>query len=301
VKSTRTLALLGAAASWARRAGVGRALRVGVDTTDSLLLAAGRPPLAAKIGDLKFHGYLRHRGFLEYLARGMTDESYYRRLILGAAHSRTTFVDAGAHIGVYTLLMCGRVRRVLAFEPDPYNVAALRVNVTRGGCANVEIREEALADRTGRAPFRAFRSTFSGSLVPREVDEYQELETDISRLDDALDDADLASLVVKLDVEGAELLALAGMRKTILRAHRFVLFVEVNPEALAAGGTSAERLVENLLEAGMECAFIDEGQSILVPLRQAGPLRKGNLICRKLPCNKGDRVAEWFRESAWHG
>lgn len=278
--SARALGILGATARSARRVHLDGTLNVLIDTIDGLLLRARRPPLAVKVDGVEFRGYLRHRGFLEYLARGMAEESYYRGLILAAVDSGTTFIDAGAHIGVYTLLACRRARRVLAFEPDPYNLAALRRNVSRGGCANVVIHPEAVADRSGRARFRAFRSTFSGSLVAREVDQYREFEVDVVCLDDVLEDSDLGTLVVKLDVEGAEPLAIAGMAKTIARAPSLVLFVEVNPEALEAGGRSARQLVEHLLATGMDCSAIDEEQHALVPVRETDLLRKGNLLCR---------------------
>jgi FkbM family methyltransferase len=281
VTNERTLRILGAAGRSARRVGLKEALNVMIDVIDGVLLRVRTPPLAAKVGGLELRGYLRHRGFLDYLARGMAEERYYRDLVLGAIDHETIFVDIGAHIGVYTLLTCRNARRVLAFEPDPYNLAALEHNLSKRGCDNVEVHAAAVADAPGRAHFRAFRSTFSGSLVPREVDEYRELETDLVRLDDVLDGLDLGALVVKLDVEGAEPRALAGMRKAIRRANRLVLFVEVNPAALEAGGSSAAQLISDLLATSMDCAYVDERRRVLVPLRGGAPPMKGNLICRK--------------------
>jgi FkbM family methyltransferase len=272
---------LGAAAGSARRAGLGRAVNALVDATDAVLLRADLPILKATVGELELRGYLRHRGFLEYVGAGMREESYYRGLVLAAVDSQTTFVDAGAHIGVYTLLTCRHARRVVAFEPDPYNFAALRQNVDRAGCANVEIRPEAVAQRAGAAAFRAFRSTFSGSLAPREVDTYRVVDVETINLDATLDDSDLSSLVVKLDVEGAEPLALAGMASSIRRARRLSIFAEVNPEALEAGGSSSERLVEDLLTRNLECLWVDEEQRSLSPLQEPSLPRKGNVVCHK--------------------
>jgi FkbM family methyltransferase len=275
------LACLGRTARWARAAGLGRALALFVDCVDALLVRANAPLLGTKVDGVEFRGYLRHRNFLEYLARGTADESFYRTLLFDAVNGETTFVDAGAHIGLYTVLACSKARRVVAFEPDPYNVAALRRNVARCGCTNVETHAQALADRGGRAPFRAFRSTFSGSLIPRDVDDYREFEAELVSLDWVLNEGDLDNLVVKLDVEGAEPLAIAGMRDTIRRARSLTLFIEVNPQALETGGSSAKLVIETLLAADMECAWVDEEQRSLMPLREAGPLPKGNVVCEK--------------------
>jgi FkbM family methyltransferase len=280
VRERNTLSLLGAAAALARRARLGRAVTAVVDAADGVFLRARTPPLAARVEGLELRGYLRHRGFLEYVARGMPEETFYRSLVLDSVDSETTFVDAGAHIGVYTALTCRRAKCVVSFEPDPYNVSALERNIRKCGCDNVEIRAEALADTSGRATFRAFRSTFSGSLVPREVDDYREFETCVVSLDDALATSDPGPLVVKLDVEGAEPLALAGMGKTLREAPGLVIFVEVNPEALAAAGSSAQELIKDLLAARMECAFVDEDAQALAPL-EAAPPGKGNVVCRK--------------------
>jgi FkbM family methyltransferase len=281
VTGGHALSVLGTAARFARRVGLEEPLRATVDSVDGLFVRAGVPPLGVDLGTIKLRGYLRHRGFLEYLARGMPEEGYYRSLVVDAVDSQTTFVDAGAHIGVYTLLTCGRARRVVAFEPDPYNLAALHRNVSRCGCRNVEIHSAAVADRWGHAQFRAFRSTFSGSLMARNVDEYEEFQTPVVRLDDILDKTSLRRLVLKLDVEGAEPLVLAGARKTMARVPLLTVFVEINPDALEAGGSSAAALVQCLLASDLECSTISEEKRALIPLRGRPPLGRNNLICRK--------------------
>jgi hypothetical protein len=115
----RGLSSFGAAAESARRAGLGGALNALIDATDAVPLQAGTPILRTSNGTLELRRYLRHRGFLEYVSDGMKEESFYQGPLVAAVDSDATFVDAGAHIGVYTLLTCGRERRVLAFEPDP--------------------------------------------------------------------------------------------------------------------------------------------------------------------------------------
>jgi hypothetical protein len=91
----------------------------------------------------------------------------------------------------------------------------------------------------------------------------------------------LTSLVVKLDVEGAEPLALVGMRMMAREAGKLVIFAEINPQALEAGGWSAEQLVQDLLTTGMECVWIDEDRSALEPIDSSRLYRRGNLMCVK--------------------
>lgn len=280
---TRSLQRLGAVAQAARRVGLTGSLAAGMDLVDRLLTRLERPPLGAKIQSGEVRGYLRHRGFLEYVATGMEEESHYRTLVLDAVDSGTTFIDVGAHVGVYTLLTCQRARRVIAFEPDPYNFSALKQNARRSNCSNIELRKEAVADRSGRHSFRSFRSTFGSSLLPRKVDDYRELEVTTVPLDDVIRDSDLANLVVKVDAEGAEPLVLAGMGRTILQAQRLTIFFEINPEALEVGGSSAGEFMRALMSTRMDCAWINEQQGTLVPALRDDTPAKGNVMCGKSP------------------
>ena len=65
----------------------------------------------------------------------MEEEFYYQSLVLDAVDSATTFSDVGAHIGVHAFLSCERARRVMAFEPGPYNLSALKQKVLEVGAA----------------------------------------------------------------------------------------------------------------------------------------------------------------------
>jgi FkbM family methyltransferase len=256
----RALTTLGTGARWAREAGLGAALRATRDGLDSVFVRLGHPPLKAEVDGVTVHGYLRHRSFLAHVASG-TYETEYRRLFERALVPGATVVDAGAHIGTYTLLACravGPSGRVVAFEPDPYNAAALEANVRREGCANVTMVRKAVSDAPGRARFQQSLGTISSSFEAREGrGPFRELETEVTSVDVELADADVGPLVVKLDVEGAETRALAGMEETLRRAASVALFVEVNPGALEASGTDADALSAQLDALGLESSPID--------------------------------------------
>lgn len=52
--------------------------------------------------------------------------------------------------------------------------------------------------------------------------------------------------LVKIDVEGAELAVLQGMRKLLVRPEAPMLFIEINPTMLAQQGTNSSELIEFL-------------------------------------------------------
>jgi FkbM family methyltransferase len=78
---------------------------------------------------------------------------YHERHILGSISPLTRAgdecIDGGANIGLVTLHMAGCVGpggRVIAFEPAPAMVSALRWHVARNRLSNVRVRDEGLSD-----------------------------------------------------------------------------------------------------------------------------------------------------------
>ena len=88
-------------------------------------------------------------------------------------------------------------------------------------------------------------------------------------------------VVIKLDVEGAELGALQGMREILRVARPLTLFVEVNDEALAGFGATPDDLLTELDALGLETLWIDEECEALVPTA-ADSRTKGNVLARPM-------------------
>ena len=89
----------------------------------------------------------------------------------------------------------------------------------------------------------------------------------------------MTRLLVKLNVEGAEPLVLAGMRETLARVRPVAIFIEVNPSLVESAGTDVDELVEGLTGDGFDVGFIDLATQTVVPLRR--PLKKGHLLARR--------------------
>ena len=91
--------------------------------------------------------------------------------------------------------------------------------------------------------------------------------------------------VIKIDVEGAEVVVLKGMRRTISRAgERLKMFVECNPSMLRLAGTSHEALFRLLGELGFQVGVVDERQGCVAPVTEeimAGNYKYVNLYCVK--------------------
>jgi hypothetical protein len=99
-------------------------------------------------------------------------------------------------------------------------------------------------------------------------------------LDEILD-RNLQVDVIKLDVDGGEVNALRGMRKTLTCAAPTVkLFVECKPGSLQFAGESAQSLMTELRELGFAIFMIDETRPGLRPVDSTIETAKQiNLFC----------------------
>ena len=257
------------------------ALRTARATADRLLLSLDRPPLSAEIDGVRLHGYLRHRAFLRALGAG-DYEAATRRLLTRAIQPRTVVVDGGAHIGLFSLLASARLGstgRVYAFEPDPYNFRALRHNVARAGATGIVTTvNAALADVIDTATFHSSSGTIAGSLIDKSyVHDGVAHVVSTTTIDASIPVADGTPAVLKLDVEGAEPLALAGARRLLAGASRVVVVFEQNPTALREGGFQPAASFELCAELGLQTYKVaDDGR--LEPLSPDATEHKGNFV-----------------------
>ena len=229
---------------------------------------------------VELRGFLRHRSFLADVSGG-EHEPYVVEVLLGQLRPGTVFVDVGAHLGLYTLRAARRIGptgRIVAFEADPYTATALAANVKRARLGNVRVVAKAVSDHVGSTTFWLSAGTYSSSLYRRpSMASIQRVEINATTIDAEVGPAD--DVVLKIDVEGAELDALGGLEQTVAQASRIVLMVEVNPSALAEAGRAPAELIARLRELGLELWRIDEEaqEVVLLDTNDTGDW-KGNLL-----------------------
>lgn len=205
---------------------------------------------------------IRHGPYLDRLARGAI-HPFQLELFASALAPGLLVVDCGAHIGVYTVLaarLVGSRGKVVAVEPHPPNIEALRANLDANGVADrVEVVDAAASDRSGSAPvYLDQRESALSSLSPRPG--MTPTEMSCVTLDDVL--AGRSVDVAKVDVEGAETHVLRGMSKTLARSGGATLFIECHPPPF--GGKSHLEWLPELREGG-SLELIDERRRRLVP------------------------------------
>jgi len=169
-----------------------------------------------------------------------------------------TFYDVGANMGFFSLIAWRRVGphgRVRSFEPLPESARTLRHNVALNRAENVEVVEAAVGARPGRAQLAVTAESVQAHLADIDTDTptLGVVDVEVTAIDAELAAGHAVPDVVKIDVEGAELRVLAGMRDT-LEQHRPALICELH-------GTAPE--VCDFLEAlGYRLEALEQAESI---------------------------------------
>jgi FkbM family methyltransferase len=233
-------------------------------------------------------------------------------------------VDVGAAGGAHLLVMAkqaGPRGTVLGFEPRPRSLRMLRALVRASGLADrVRLHQQALADRVGtmalRIPVVPTRAHFHGSTEDRATAAafarlpHREIEVPTAPLDEVLAAEGLSRLdVLKLDVEGAELLVLSGATR-VLTELRPIVVLEADDLHQARFDATADDVLATVREHGYRIyryrraaleevagAVDDEDDYVFVPEEREPPIAvrrtlPGRRIGRPVPArDRTSRVA----------
>jgi FkbM family methyltransferase len=174
----------------------------------------------------------------KYVSYGCLIDNYeplestaFRRLLQPGFH----VVDLGANVGWFTFLATlgtGPTGRVTAIEPRNITADYLRRSVQLNRLEDrVTVIQHAIGDHSGKASLVWYPASRNpGSARLGEPDEGAEAqETELRRLDEVLGESRVDC--IKMDIEGAEGLALIGAA-AVLRSSRPFVLCEINPSAL---------------------------------------------------------------------
>jgi FkbM family methyltransferase len=146
-----------------------------------------------------------------------------RRLFERTVKEGFTVFDVGAHVGFYTLLasvLVGPTGKVFAFEPLPRNIRYLKEHLRRNGVVNVSVVEAAVSDQSGCAFFEEGIDHSRGHLATG-----GRLRVRTVSLDELVFQGELPPPdCIKIDIEGAEMLALRGAQ-SVLSGYRPTIFL----------------------------------------------------------------------------
>jgi FkbM family methyltransferase len=209
--------------------------------------------------------------------RELGREQTFVQLLSAAVPAGGRVLEGGAHLGfvtVHAARAAGPAGRVVVFEPNPAVHGILGENLAANGVAGrVDVHGAALGARRGRTRLYASGDTSSLFVAAPTA---EPVDVEVVRGDDAVEGR---VDVIKLDIEGGELEALRGMTRLVAGAQ--AIFLELNPELLAAAGSSSAELLAWLDEHGFVVEWIDEARGRPAPLSEPWSGAYVNLVCRR--------------------
>jgi FkbM family methyltransferase len=165
-------------------------------------------------------------------------------------------IDIGANIGYYSLVASAEnpAGKIYSFEPYSLKFEELNANIRLNKLQNIIPVHAAVSDHGGKA--RIYISGKdnegeSGLLSPENYEGIME-EVKVVTLDEWSERNHIEKIgFIKMDIEGAEYLALEGMKQILLK-WKPVVFIEIEPVLLAKYGKRGEDIFDFMEQLGFE-------------------------------------------------
>jgi FkbM family methyltransferase len=226
-------------------------------------------------------------------------EEFESDLFQHAVQNRQVVLDIGANVGYYTLLAARNVAptgTVYAFEPDPTNFDRLRENVAAYHCRNVLLVQSAVAAQSESVILFVSPTNSGDHWMGISEPGRRGIPVQGISLDEffSVHPAPAPVDVIKIDIQGAEMLALQGMEQMLRRSPSLVMFSEFWPLGLSRFGFHARDYLLLLRRHGFQLYEIDEGSRSLRlvaddELLQRYTTERGNytnLLCTRRSLNR---------------
>tara|TARA_B100001765_G_scaffold62326_1_gene37407 strand:+ start:336 stop:1190 length:855 start_codon:yes stop_codon:yes gene_type:complete len=187
-------------------------------------------------------------------------------------------VDLGANVGYFTLILAklvGPTGKVFAFEPDPRNLTLLKKNIEYNNYKNVIIVPKAVSNVNDKCTLYVGQKTFGQNKIykPEKTRTQKFIPTDSEtiRLDDFFKANNLLNKIsfIKMDIEGAEVLALSGMKKILKLNKNIKIFTEVEISYLEDAGSSYDQFIDLLTENNFTLSLADNRSETLIKVNRA--------------------------------
>ncbi|MFC6962875.1 FkbM family methyltransferase [Halocatena marina] len=228
-----------------------------VDTAYCLVRVATIGELDAEIAGQSVRFDLSTRS--EYRrAKNLGGERAVIEALLSELSGAETVWDIGASVGTYTCFIASALTTgcVVGFEPESTNRSRLRMNLEQNELTGWEIASFALSNENGTCTLSSeFVEAGAGHHYLSSDGTGPTVET--RRGDTLVDKTEYAPPdIVKIDVQGAELAVLSGLRG-VLDGVRSI-FLEVHPDKCDRYDTTAEEIEAFLTTSGFSLTQLGE-------------------------------------------
>jgi FkbM family methyltransferase len=196
--------------------------------------------------------------------------------------------DVGANIGYFTLEFAravGKNGKVHSFEPHPEIFKVLQRNIKRNHYNNVTMHNVACSDKNGEGELYFSTENEGNHKIVKNINSNNSKVVSIVKLSDFV--LKEKPRLIKMDIEGAELLALKGVGNDILKKENIDFILEYHPYEMSFFKIAGIDLL-NLLEIN-EYKFKNLATNEFLPISKDGIIKNykhesygiTNLFCSK--------------------
>lgn len=175
-------------------------------------------------------------------------EKEYVLDMMASLKSDDVFYDIGSSVGLVSIHAANRLTngKVISFEPDPENQKCLKENYKLNKLSNYKLMPIAVGETLDKLKLYTSGSNgFSPSL--QKVNGIENtIEVEVNSIDNLISRKEIPyPNVIKIDIEGAEFIALKGMKNLLLSNEKpRIIFVELHPVFLPSFNTSVTEILE---------------------------------------------------------
>jgi len=199
-------------------------------------------------------------------------EPHVTKFLTDNLHEGDTFVDGGANLGYFTILgsrLVGPEGRVIAFEPMPINHEYCEKNIALNKLNNVRLYNNGLWDKPEKKEIMIPSAFYAGAHFGKSNAIERKALIECIPLDQMNLDPD----VIKMDIEGAEPMALRGMLRTLKKSKPLIV-LELNRSCLRTFyGLDTQDIWNPLKAAGYEISVLSND------IKRVDSIEQLNAIC----------------------
>ena len=188
----------------------------------------------------------------EHIQQQLFWYGYYEKEVISVWESFVqndfTVMDIGANAGYYSLIAAKKAGQVYAFEPSPVMRKQLEENIALNKIQNISVIPYAASDREGTATLYLSANDNTGMTGMQPAANFSGATVTINTIciDEWIETKGSPTInTIKIDVEGAEMKVLEGMKDLLKRDHPDI-FIEIIDSLLEKYGHKGKDVFEFL-------------------------------------------------------
>ena len=179
----------------------------------------------------KFYAYPQKKELSRWMIKNLKiwDESSVEMIINQIKNDNTTFIDIGSNYGAYSIPIAKLKNKinVYCFDPSEKALNQLKDNIVLNDIKNIKYFNVGVGEKNKTAFFNDEIKNYNNSGSYEISNKYLGKKILINSIDNLIDDGKIIpkkKIVIKMDIEGYEFLALQGLIKTIKKYDIFIFF-----------------------------------------------------------------------------